>query len=286
MTDMRELPEVVADWLRRNHIALAPPPGERGQAAWAEWDGRCGELLLGVWLEIDCPRCGQSDRPERSLIVPGGFTDNDWQHGCGHWWSPIGGTVPVPDVEDLYGVALEEVLHELDEELAELRAAQRTAVDEVRADLTGQLRRFLNLFPDEEERIEQAGGGETEPGIWRPDGGEWEIWAYDPTGGSDPITVVESDLTGVDAEADPDEDEIDAMMARGGLIESAGPRTPFTPANIVKGDDGRWYHDGEDVTDRPVWWKCGQGHSWEATIGARTSLDDVGCPTCWAAAHI
>lgn len=56
--------------------------------------------------------------------------------------------------------------------------------------------------------------------------------------------------------------------------------TPFTPENIACGNDGRFYHDGIDVTDRPVAWQCPQGHEWWATLAIRTSPDDPGCPGC------
>ena len=57
--------------------------------------------------------------------------------------------------------------------------------------------------------------------------------------------------------------------------------TPFTPEHILLGDDDRWYHDGVDVTDRPIWWLCRHGHEWQATLGLRTSPNDPGCPTCY-----
>lgn len=59
-------------------------------------------------------------------------------------------------------------------------------------------------------------------------------------------------------------------------------RTPFTPQNIIRGHDGRWYHDGVDVTDRPLWWLCPAGHEWQAPLAVRTGVHDPGCPTCWA----
>ena len=59
-------------------------------------------------------------------------------------------------------------------------------------------------------------------------------------------------------------------------------RTPFTPENILLGDDDRWYHDGFDVTEVPLWWHCHSGHHWQAPLALRTRPDDVGCPTCWA----
>ena len=58
--------------------------------------------------------------------------------------------------------------------------------------------------------------------------------------------------------------------------------TPFTPDNILAGDDGRWYHDGVDVTDLAIWWKCSSGHSWQASLGHRTSSADIGCADCVA----
>ncbi|WP_344046982.1 zinc-ribbon domain-containing protein [Nocardioides panacihumi] len=69
---------------------------------------------------------------------------------------------------------------------------------------------------------------------------------------------------------DPDRRHADAMS------------TPFTPENIYGSADGRWYHDGRDVSDHLVWWQCTVGHSWQASLIVRTSSDDPGCPTCWA----
>lgn len=54
----------------------------------------------------------------------------------------------------------------------------------------------------------------------------------------------------------------------------------FSPENILQGPDGRWYHDGIDVTDRPVWWLCPVGHSWQASLAAREAGAD--CPRCKA----
>lgn len=59
--------------------------------------------------------------------------------------------------------------------------------------------------------------------------------------------------------------------------------TPFVPENIYRGGDDRWYHDGVDVTDRPVRWRCPRGLSFRASLVLRTSPHDPGCPTCWAA---
>lgn len=56
--------------------------------------------------------------------------------------------------------------------------------------------------------------------------------------------------------------------------------TPLSPENIYQGPDGRWYHDGTDVTDHPFAWRCAQGHAWEASLAIRTSANDPGCPTC------
>jgi hypothetical protein len=58
--------------------------------------------------------------------------------------------------------------------------------------------------------------------------------------------------------------------------------TPFTPENIAC-IDGRFFHDGLDVTERPVAWLCAAGHSWWATLAHRTSRRDTGCPECAAA---
>ena len=52
----------------------------------------------------------------------------------------------------------------------------------------------------------------------------------------------------------------------------------FMPGSILS-VDGRWVHDGVDVTDRLVWWWCALGHSWQAS---RTDPGDAGC----AVAHL
>lgn len=61
--------------------------------------------------------------------------------------------------------------------------------------------------------------------------------------------------------------------------------TPFNPQNVHLGGDGRWYHDGVDVTDVLIWWRCREDDShepWQATLAQRTNPNDAGCPTCWA----
>jgi len=54
--------------------------------------------------------------------------------------------------------------------------------------------------------------------------------------------------------------------------------TPFTPENIYGDGAGRWIHDGVDVSDRAVWWRCASGHSYQASIARRPEGD--GCPAC------
>jgi len=54
--------------------------------------------------------------------------------------------------------------------------------------------------------------------------------------------------------------------------------TPFTPENIHRGEDGRWYHDGVDVTDRPVWWLCPEGHEYQRSLAQ--VIARPGCPDC------
>ena len=57
------------------------------------------------------------------------------------------------------------------------------------------------------------------------------------------------------------------------------PSTLFTPENIYLNEaTGRWYHDGIDVTDVGLWWRCPSGHSFAATLGEQTSGGL--CPTC------
>ena len=80
----------------------------------------------------------------------------------------------------------------------------------------------------------------------------------------------------VDA-ANPDAERLDCR--------DLGMSTPFTPENIVEGPDGRWYHDDLDVTDHPLDWWCADGHTWMATLAARTAPGDAGCPTCYLAEH-
>ncbi|PRY39343.1 hypothetical protein LY71_12112 [Geodermatophilus tzadiensis] len=55
--------------------------------------------------------------------------------------------------------------------------------------------------------------------------------------------------------------------------------TPFTPENIHQGDDDRWYHDGVDVTDRPVWFQCPEGHEYQFTL-AEAVARRARCPEC------
>ena len=42
--------------------------------------------------------------------------------------------------------------------------------------------------------------------------------------------------------------------------------TPFTPDNIhgIGNETGRWLHDGIDVSDLLVWWRCPSGHEYQA----------------------
>lgn len=61
--------------------------------------------------------------------------------------------------------------------------------------------------------------------------------------------------------------------------EEAG--TPFTPENVRQGEDGRWYHDGVEVTDRVVGWKCSEcGERYQEAIGTRIARGGTGCPLC------
>lgn len=191
MTEVYEMPAFVAEWLERNKIPLDPQ--ERGQAVWAEWDARRGHLLLGWWGEANCTVCGQSDRPERSLVTPAGFDSNNWQHGCGRWWSPFEGMVDLT-VGRSDELDEESLLDVLDAELRDLRTEQEGEVLRIRAALAADLKRFLHEYPDEDVRQEAATGSETEPGIWRPEYGQWENWDYDPRTEGDTITVAEQDL--------------------------------------------------------------------------------------------
>ncbi|WP_373070669.1 zinc-ribbon domain-containing protein [Gemmatimonas sp.] len=56
------------------------------------------------------------------------------------------------------------------------------------------------------------------------------------------------------------------------------PRTPFTPHNIYIGESARWFHDGVDVSDRLVWWRCQSGHEYQASIACR--IAGSGCEMC------
>lgn len=64
------------------------------------------------------------------------------------------------------------------------------------------------------------------------------------------------------------------------MTDRHGQGTPFTPDHIFRGPDDRWYQDGRDVTDSPLWWQCTQGHQWQAPLAARTGGTDPGCPMC------
>lgn len=55
--------------------------------------------------------------------------------------------------------------------------------------------------------------------------------------------------------------------------------TPFTPENIRQGGDRRWYHEGVDVTDRPVWWNCPRGHDYQRSIADAIAAAGR-CPAC------
>lgn len=61
-------------------------------------------------------------------------------------------------------------------------------------------------------------------------------------------------------------------------VRDAYDTPPFNPANILDGKDGRWYWNGIDVTDRPLGWRCSNGHRYEETLGNR--LADAKCPEC------
>lgn len=186
---MPDMPYTVTDWLARNRVEL--DPDEQGTSVWAEWepgDDGDGVLYLGWWASPTCPRCGQTDRPRHPLAVPNGFTDNNWQHGCGEWWRPEDVSVAVAADAD------EGQVHAaLDEALAELRAEQTDQLGKVRRGLESDLREFLAL--PEDEREYRRSGSAIEPGVWRNDGGEWEAWDYDPSQVGETITVRESDLT-------------------------------------------------------------------------------------------
>jgi hypothetical protein len=54
--------------------------------------------------------------------------------------------------------------------------------------------------------------------------------------------------------------------------------TSFEPCNIFSDGRGRWFHDGIDVTDRLVWWRCPSGHQYQASISQRTNGDE--CVAC------
>jgi hypothetical protein len=55
---------------------------------------------------------------------------------------------------------------------------------------------------------------------------------------------------------------------------------PMTPQNIFLTDDSRWEHNGVDVTDMLMSWRCALGHIWQASLHYRTRSDDKGCPEC------
>lgn len=183
-------PAFVAEWLSANRIPLAPDPADRGSDIWAEWDAHRRKVELGAWVSQACPRCGQTGPARLSLVVPPGFTDNNWQHGCGEWWSPARTHVVVKDLPD------GEVLADLEESVAQLRKQQDDEVAAVRKRLATDLREFLADWATDDDRERNAGGSEVEPGIWHPSGGEWEAWDYHPSSEGDAITVTESDIGG------------------------------------------------------------------------------------------
>lgn len=181
-------PAFVAYWLDANRVPLSPDPAERGGDIWAEWDAHRDQIELGVWLSQNCPRCGETGPARMSLVSPPGFNDNNWQHGCGLWWAPARKWVTVADRPE------DEVLADLNEMVTELRQRQDAGVAAIRKRLATDLREFLAEWTTEEDREENASGSEVEPGIWRPDDGEWEAWDYHPSSEGDTITVTESDL--------------------------------------------------------------------------------------------
>lgn len=183
-----DMPAVIGDWLRDHSIALDPDPNQR-DGIWAEWDSRRGQLHMGWWESYECPRCNQTDRPVRYLVVAPGFDDNNWQHGCGHWWHPVREYITVTATDTDEGIQ-----SDLDTLLAAMRQEQQEAATEIRVGLVDDLRNFLDEHQTEGDRQGAAYGSQTEPGVWRPAGGEWEAWEYDPRSVGDTITVTESDL--------------------------------------------------------------------------------------------
>lgn len=188
--DETQMFPVIADWLREHSIKLDPDVYER-DGIWAEWDAGRSRLHMGWWDTEQCPQCNQTDRPELPLVVAPGFGDNNRQHGCGFWWSPVREYITVTrDDTD------ESIQGKLETLLAAMREEQQIAAAAILAGVVKELRAFLAKYATEDERAEAAYGSETEPGVWRPDGGEWEAWGYDPRSTGDTITVAESDLKG------------------------------------------------------------------------------------------
>jgi hypothetical protein len=110
----RVAPDAVKEWSRTNKVLDYPDTGSVGP--WADWDTTRSQVVLGLWGETRCPRCGEANRPTASLIIPKGFTDNNWEHGCGEWWSPSRRVVDVPDPS-----AYAEITAALDAALADLK---------------------------------------------------------------------------------------------------------------------------------------------------------------------
>lgn len=178
-----QFPDGLLDWLRQHPIDL--DPDDRSYTIWAEWDSARSELHLGFWARPVCPRCGQHDQPQQSLIVPRGFVDNNWQHGCGYWWRPVDIAANLADKSKSDVTAL------LNEALAGIRGMQDAAREQVRRDLLIDLRMVLSWPVEARARLSRA--TETEPGVWIHEG-KWEAWAYDPVMLGETITVTEDDL--------------------------------------------------------------------------------------------
>lgn len=188
MSKLIEMPDAVQEWLSAKPVAADHEDGRMGP--WAEWDAHRGKLVLGVWLETECPTCHEGNRPNMSLVVPKGFGGNNWQHGCGSWWYPA---VRAVGTADLDGEAL---VAALDVALAELKAEQGEEAARIKARLIEELRAFLELPEDEREPT----GSDASPGIYHEAGvfteGRWIAWDWDPRsqGGTDIIEVDEDDL--------------------------------------------------------------------------------------------
>lgn len=156
------------------------------------------DRLVVVWADRNydtCPRCGQPVPVDPGNPVyfdnpPNPTTERDQKHGCGFWMSVASATFD-PDLLD-DGVDLDDHVAAIAAELEKAYAEQVAAANQrIRNGLLQNLVDFLEFDP--EDREDEAGGSETNPGIYR-DGDQWAAWDYPTTDDGDPITVYEDEV--------------------------------------------------------------------------------------------